>query len=119
MESDSRANREGGQVLRHPFVTVPPQTEYIASRGVNHIRHLLDLIAQFPRINPSADDASSTLDIARLLRLIRSRYKALCSTLGVAPSMRALAAGAAGEDEKPEKPSVWALEKPQVQDMSF
>ncbi|KAF9048127.1 DUF1715-domain-containing protein [Hymenopellis radicata] len=65
------------------------------SRAVTHIRHLLDLIDQFPRVNP---DASSTLDISRLQRQIRSRYKALCSTLGVTPSMRA--AMTPNEEEK-------------------
>ncbi|KAF8919511.1 hypothetical protein CPB85DRAFT_1212490, partial [Mucidula mucida] len=87
------------------------------SRAVTHIRHLLDLIDQFPRVNPSADDASSTLDISRLLRQIRSRYKALCSTLGVTPSMRA--AMTPKEEEKAEKPSVWSLEQPPAHDMSF
>ncbi|KAJ6547189.1 hypothetical protein B0H19DRAFT_877814, partial [Mycena capillaripes] len=55
-------------------------------RAAHHIRHLLDLIAQFPRVNPSAADASSDLDILKLSRQIQSRYRALCSTLGVKPA---------------------------------
>ncbi|KAF8899408.1 hypothetical protein BD779DRAFT_1391770, partial [Infundibulicybe gibba] len=58
-------------------------------RASNHIRHLLELISQFPRVNPSASETASDVDIPRLLRQIRSRYKVLCSTLGVRPSLRA------------------------------
>ena len=65
-------------------------------RTQNHIRHLLELIAQFPRVNPSAaagarEDTGSEaeLDIPRLFRQIRSRYKLLCATLGVRPTLRA------------------------------
>lgn len=63
------------------------------SRALNHIKHLLDLISQFPRVNPSAPDTSSDLDIPKLFRQIRSRYKALCATLGVRPSLRASETG--------------------------
>ena len=58
------------------------------SRAANHVRHLLGLISQFPRVNPSASDTSSEMDIPKLFRQIRSRYKALCSTLGVRPSLQ-------------------------------
>ena len=67
-------------------------------RAQNHIRHLLELVARFPRVNPSSagsssDDPSSApgvdVDIPRLFRQIRSRYKLLCATLGVRPSLRA------------------------------
>ncbi|KAI0668168.1 DUF1715-domain-containing protein [Trametes maxima] len=64
--------------------SLPTQDE----RTLNHIRHLLDLIAQFPRENPSAS-APSELDIPKLFRQIRSRYKLLCATLGVRPTLRA------------------------------
>ncbi|KAF8814842.1 DUF1715-domain-containing protein [Phlegmacium glaucopus] len=58
-------------------------------RSSQHIRHLLEYISQFPRVNPSiSDDAASSLDISRLLRQIRSRCKALCSTLGIHPRLR-------------------------------
>jgi primary-amine oxidase len=59
-----------------------------ASRAANHVRHLLGLISQFPRVNPSASDISSEMDIPKLFRQIRSRYKALCSTLGVRPTLQ-------------------------------
>lgn len=55
---------------------------------MQHIRHLLELIERFPRVNPSANEHSE-LDIPKLFRRIRSRYKALCSTLGVRPTLRA------------------------------
>ena len=58
------------------------------SRVASNIKHLLDLIAQFPKINPSAAGPSD-LDIPKLFRQIRSRYKALCATLGVRPTLRA------------------------------
>jgi len=67
-------------------------------RALHHIRHLLDLISQFPRVNPSSSTTDSTgsledVDIPRLFRQIRSRYKTLCATLGVRPSLRATAVG--------------------------
>lgn len=49
---------------------------------------MLDAIAQFPRANPSAADPASDLDIPKLLRQIRSRYKVLCASLGVRPRLR-------------------------------
>ena len=62
---------------------------FCGSRSSQHIRHLLEYISQFPRVNPSiSDETASSLDISRLLRQIRSRYKALCSTLGVHPRLR-------------------------------
>jgi primary-amine oxidase len=69
--------------LSNPLTFLSP-----ISRSANHIRHLLGLISQFPRINPSASDISSELDIPKLFRQIRSRYKALCSTLGVRPTLQ-------------------------------
>src|SRR6266550_4954647 len=70
------------------------------SRATNHIKHLLSLISQFPRVSPSSLDnshshsaAGADLDISKLFRQIRSRYKALCATLGVRPSLRASEAG--------------------------
>lgn len=90
---------------------------------MHHIKHLLDLISQFPRVNPSpSDPAFAALDIPKLFRQIRSRYKALCSTLGVRPSLRAAAAaetsppppapdqGQMETDGGMEVGSVWKLE---------
>ncbi|KJA28309.1 hypothetical protein HYPSUDRAFT_122022, partial [Hypholoma sublateritium FD-334 SS-4] len=57
-------------------------------RAAQHIRHILDAIAQFPRANPSAADPASDIDIPKLLRQIRSRYKVLCASLGVRPRLR-------------------------------
>jgi hypothetical protein len=58
-------------------------------RAPQHIRSLLESISQFPRVNPSAlDPASEEIDIAKLLRQIRSRYKVLCSSLGVRPRLQ-------------------------------
>ncbi|KAI9060822.1 DUF1715-domain-containing protein [Trametes sanguinea] len=68
-------------------------------RTTNHIRHLLELIAQFPRENPSATGGPSDLDIPKLFRQIRSRYKLLCATLGVRPTLRA----ADGSSVSPER----------------
>jgi len=99
-------------------------------RAAHHIKHLLDLIKQFPRVNPSASD-SSDLDIPKLFRQIRSRYKALCSTLGVKPSLRAAETSPSrehGEDAAEigsgrEGPQVWTLEtqakKPASQGLDF
>lgn len=93
-------------------------------RAAHHSKHLLDLIGQFPRVNPSpSDPAFAALDIPKLFRQIRSRYKALCSTLGVRPSLRAAAAAetsppppAVKDNMQPEEVgamevgSVWKLE---------
>ncbi|KDR85901.1 hypothetical protein GALMADRAFT_52033 [Galerina marginata CBS 339.88] len=67
-------------------------------RPSQHIRNLLDLISQFPKVNPSTspttptDDTSSApspeVDISKLLSQIRSRYKVLCSSLGVRPRLQ-------------------------------
>ncbi|KAH9847768.1 DUF1715-domain-containing protein [Lenzites betulinus] len=86
-------------------------------RTVNHIRHLLDLISQFPRVNPSAS-GSSEVDIPKLFRQIRSRYKLLCATLGIRPTLRAadgssVSPDSAGADlpdaASREKKNVWAV----------
>ncbi|KAK0479683.1 hypothetical protein IW261DRAFT_1551401 [Armillaria novae-zelandiae] len=74
------------------------------SRALNHIRHLLDLISQFPKENPFC--------IGFLI--------ALCSTLGVSPSLRAAdSADDSVEQSAARKPSVWPLETPKQQDLSF
>ncbi|KAJ4482388.1 hypothetical protein J3R30DRAFT_3459052 [Lentinula aciculospora] len=99
-------------------------------RAFHHIKQLLELISQFPRVNPSSSDGSSDLDISKLSRQIRSRYKVLCSSLGVRPSLRASSDTQTKdrtlEDEdddaansKPKK-SVWNLERSsQSEGMSF
>ncbi|KAG6819470.1 hypothetical protein H0H93_011510, partial [Arthromyces matolae] len=87
-------------------------------RAMNHMQRLLDLISQFPRTNPSDTDET---DFPKLFRQIRSRYKALCSTLGVRPTLRysdrsqdrdgtADASVSEVADDQPKK-TVWSLEK--------
>ncbi len=58
-----------------------------SNRSSQQIRHLLEMIERFPRVNPSANE-DSELDIPKLFRQIRSRYKALCAVLGVRPTLR-------------------------------
>ncbi|KAI6136143.1 hypothetical protein F5141DRAFT_1192880 [Pisolithus sp. B1] len=88
-------------------------------RIAHHIKHLLELIQQFPRV-----------DMEKLQRLIRSRYKALCACLGVRPTLRAdLSSGDnTGEGDGPDarqNPTrqVWALEedtkRPTMHGLSF
>ncbi|KAK7472102.1 hypothetical protein VKT23_000221 [Stygiomarasmius scandens] len=53
-------------------------------RAYQHVKNLLNLISQFPRVNPSNIELVSegeTADIPKLFRQIRSKYKALCSTV--------------------------------------
>jgi hypothetical protein len=85
---------------------------------VHHIKHLLDLISQFPRINPSADavasGATEEIDISKLQRQIRSRYKALCASVGVKPTLRATEADTTEEGGVPDtdhQKQVWKLEE--------
>ncbi|KAG6817238.1 hypothetical protein H0H87_011295 [Tephrocybe sp. NHM501043] len=87
-------------------------------RATNHTKRLLDLIVQFPKSNPSETD---DMDFPKLFRQIRSRYKALCSTLGVRPSLRyadrsqerdgAADSAVAEPVEALPKETVWKLEK--------
>jgi len=100
------------------------------TRSLRHISHLLDLISEFPRVNPSLG-SDVEQDIPKLFRQIRSRYKALCSTLGVRPSLR-MADGSPRElDEEDDatsipqsntqasknhaKGSIWRLDPPEPQ----
>jgi hypothetical protein len=73
-------------------------------------------------VNPSSSPAASQeaeaeVDIPRLFRQIRSRYKALCAIVGVRPTLRATDAVDGAEDEaaalaesdRPKgKKNVWA-----------
>ncbi|KAG8763539.1 hypothetical protein FRC12_008516 [Ceratobasidium sp. 428] len=69
----------------------------IDDRTIRHAEQLLSLIAKFPMTNPStAIEEGSQIDIVRLFTQIRSKYKVLCSTLGVRP--RLVAAGAVSSD---------------------
>ncbi|CAE6533702.1 hypothetical protein RSOLAG22IIIB_06328 [Rhizoctonia solani] len=69
----------------------------IDDRAIHHAEQLLSLISQFPMTNPPvAPQAEPQVDIVRLYAQIRSRYKALCSTLGIRP--RLVVAGALPSD---------------------
>jgi len=103
-------------------------------RALHHIKHLQDLVAQFPESNPSASEPTD-LDIPKLFRQIRSRHKALCATLGVRAAYSADTASPggdagdyaaipleprSGEEKKAKK--VWALNNPSPsagENMSF
>ncbi|KAF9061458.1 hypothetical protein BDP27DRAFT_1338108 [Rhodocollybia butyracea] len=98
-------------------------------RAFHHVKHLLEFISQFPRVNPSSADTSADLDIPKLFRQIRSRYKALCSSLGVRPSLRASSEEQGKErsvedeldaaNQKPITKAVWKLEPSSSEEMSF
>ena len=85
-------------------------------RSINNANRLLELITQFPKINPSSTDAGSELDIPQLLSRIRSRYKVLCASLGVRPTLRAARSDQptdseeVAEDRRQElKPKIWPV----------
>ncbi|KXN85758.1 hypothetical protein AN958_10941 [Leucoagaricus sp. SymC.cos] len=86
-------------------------------RLISSTDRLLDLINQFPKINPSSTDKSSDLDIPQLLGRIRSRYKVLCSSLGVRPTLRATRSDPSADNdeardndgEKESRPRVWPI----------
>ncbi|KAF9055689.1 hypothetical protein BJ165DRAFT_1427994 [Panaeolus papilionaceus] len=86
-ESLGRLSRDGSSVEMEQEGMEVKKGE---DRASQHIRHLLSLISQFPSINPSSTSSDtvspgSEIDIPKLQRQIRSRYKALCSTIGVRP----------------------------------
>ncbi|KDQ09536.1 hypothetical protein BOTBODRAFT_89431, partial [Botryobasidium botryosum FD-172 SS1] len=60
-------------------------------RVIIHINHLLELISQFPVVNPSTQGSLATqdVDVAKLLSQIRTRYKMFCSSVGIRPRLRA------------------------------
>ncbi|KAI0288588.1 hypothetical protein BC826DRAFT_868144, partial [Russula brevipes] len=51
------------------------------ARGAHHASALLALIGRFPHTNPRPDEEG--IDMSAQLRLIRSRYKTMCASLGV------------------------------------
>lgn len=85
-------------------------------RSISNANRLLELITQFPKINPSSTDAGSELDIPQLLSRIRSRYKVLCASFGVRPTLRAARSDQptdseeVAEDRRQElKPKIWPV----------
>ncbi|KAI0795896.1 hypothetical protein C8Q75DRAFT_711061 [Abortiporus biennis] len=105
-----------------------------SDRPLHHITHLLDMINRFPKTNPSATEPSD-LDIPKLFRQIRSRYKALCAVCGIKPTLRASDAVTPPDKDSHElgdalhdnthtensKKKVWSIEKPTpaIPDLSF
>jgi hypothetical protein len=93
-------------------------------RASHHAHQLISLISQFPLTNPSvASQAESQVDIVRLYTQIRSRYKALCSTVGLRP--RLVSAGvipsdpsASGHNDDTDG-AVQPPERPMTQSLAF
>lgn len=82
---------------------------------MQHIRHLLDFISQFPQVNPSQISSSSPeVDISKLQRQIRSRYKALCACLGVRPRLQLASTGASPPGETVPLPESSTQARPEM-----
>ncbi|KAF7784957.1 hypothetical protein Agabi119p4_1122 [Agaricus bisporus var. burnettii] len=100
-------------------------------RILSNIKRLLDLIQEFPKTNPTTNTDKSSdneLDVEKLFSRIRSRYRVLCSSLGIPPRLRTAAisdqnahptttedeesvvenAGESSGSSKP-KPKVWSI----------
>jgi hypothetical protein len=83
-----------------------------ARRAKGHIANLIGLVEAFPKSNPKEEDG---IDIQKQLKLIRTRYKILCASLGVKASLRAGTPGDEKETDGSRSGStVW-----EVKDMSF
>jgi hypothetical protein len=67
------------------------------SRGAHHASALLALIERFPRKNPRPDEDG--VDMAAQLRLIRSRYKAMCASFGARARLQPAPADGPGLNE--------------------
>ncbi|KAJ3545284.1 hypothetical protein NMY22_g2502 [Coprinellus aureogranulatus] len=87
-------------------------------RITHHLNGLLELISQFPQVNPSVAqaEAGSEVDILKLLRNIRSKYKLLCASLGVRPRVHAADGSEAtqgngenGQAKPKKKASIWEV----------
>ncbi|TDL20439.1 hypothetical protein BD410DRAFT_371661 [Rickenella mellea] len=85
----------------------------------HNVKQLIDLISQFPLKNSAADESeSSDFDMSKLLNQIRSRYKMLCATLGVKPSLRAGTAPESKNDNASldaattRSGGIWKVERP-------
>ncbi|KLO08144.1 DUF1715-domain-containing protein [Schizopora paradoxa] len=105
------------------------------NRIAHNARVLRGLIKQFPSENPSHADFAE-LDVLKLLSQTRSRYKMLCSLVGVKPSLRASRkngsppiseGGIALEDDEASKPpsgsrrraNVWKIESSSADEPDF
>ncbi|KAH6896144.1 hypothetical protein BKA70DRAFT_1032169, partial [Coprinopsis sp. MPI-PUGE-AT-0042] len=85
-------------------------------KKIHHINGLLSLISQFPQTNPSPQ---GEVDILKLLRQIRSKYKLLCAILGIRPRVHSATEPESGAGEmeaeaegmkKKIKPSIWEVQ---------
>jgi len=72
---------DSAALLIHFFFYLRVLFSFPHRRGAHHASALLSLIDRFPRKNPRPDDEG--VDMSAQLRLIRSRYKAMCASLGV------------------------------------
>ncbi|KAH6911045.1 hypothetical protein BKA70DRAFT_1370809 [Coprinopsis sp. MPI-PUGE-AT-0042] len=88
--------------------------------AIHHINGLLSLISQFPQTNPSPRSfEEGEVDILKLLRQIRSKYKLLCAILGIRPRVHSATEPESGAGEmeaeaegmkKKIKPSIWEVQ---------
>ncbi|KAI5116905.1 hypothetical protein M0805_000800 [Coniferiporia weirii] len=103
------------------WMAVSERRQNSDSRVLHNARLLLELVAQFPMENPSHGDAAEEVDIAKLFNQIRSRYKMLCSLIGVKPSLRISQTTRQGESN-PGKGNIWRVDSagsPGAVDYSF
>lgn len=87
-------------------------------RITHHLNGLLELISQFPQVNPSVAqaEAGSEVDILKLLRNIRSKYKLLCASLGIRPRLHAVDGSEVAQEpidgaqvKSKKKKSIWEV----------
>lgn len=115
------------QTERVPHFILLPHVPHsiLHRRAANHAGHLLELISKFPKVNPSsASTEDSDVDIPKLFRQIRSRYKALCSSIGVKASLRASSADGENDEvdqakDAAERQKIWRLEPTAQEQLSF
>lgn len=79
-----------------PYFSTP-----LCRRGAHHASALLSLIDRFPRKNPRPDGEG--VDMSSQLRLIRSRYKTMCASLGVRARLQpTLSSGTGTTEDSPD-----------------
>ncbi|KIM69984.1 hypothetical protein SCLCIDRAFT_6375 [Scleroderma citrinum Foug A] len=104
---------EGRALGREKGFEIWEEIGFYEGRAVHHIKHLLELIQQFPKANPSTTQPLSPgeeVDMQKLQSQIRSRYKALCASLGIRPTLRANApSDDTSGDDGPERGNSWII----------
>jgi len=88
---------EGAARLWTAAVSTETDAGGVDSRGAHHASALLALIERFPRKNPRPDEDG--VDMSAQLRLIRSRYKAMCASFGVRSRLQPAPADGPGLNE--------------------